>query len=163
MSSDVCPFYLYESTGWLSSKQTCKVTNVEISSTTYKNYCNGYYDRCPNYKPSNSGGGSNCYLTSACVEAMGLSDDCFELTTLRNFRDNWLSHQDGGKEEIEEYYKIAPAIVDKIHSSENSVQELKDLFDKLVRPCVEYINAGKNEAAHSLYRSTTERLKKRYL
>lgn len=162
MSSNVCPFYLYESSGWLSSKQTCKVTNVEINSTTYKNYCDGYYERCPNYKPADSSS-SGCYLTSACVEAMGLCDNCFELTTLRDFRDNWLSKQTGGPEEIAEYYRIAPSIVDRIHSSENSLQTLKGLFDDLVRPCVELIQSGKNEAAHRLYRTTTEELKKRYL
>ena len=163
MGRDICPFYLYESTGWFSSKEICKVTDNQISSTTYKNYCYGNYERFPNYKPEQSDSSGGCYLTSACVEAMGLSDDCHELTTLRSFRDHWLSRQEGGREEIAEYYKIAPPIVEKIHSSENSLEVLKRLYAELVRPCVEFIQNGQNESAHALYRATTEMLKKEYL
>ena len=163
MSCDICPFYLYESTGWISSRQTCKVTNAEINSTTYKNYCDGYYERCPNYKPADSGNSGGCYLTSACVEAMGRCDNCFELTTLRAFRDHWLSQQDGGREEIKEYYHIAPAIVDKIHASDDCRQVLTNLYFRLVMPCVEMIKAGKNEEAHCLYREITNELKRKYL
>ena len=36
-----------------------------------------------NNKNSGSGSSAGCYLTSACVEAKGLPDDCQELQTLR--------------------------------------------------------------------------------
>ena len=55
---------------------------------------------------SGSGSGSGtegCYLTSACVTARGLSDQCEELQALRSFRDGYLSEQPGGPAEIEQY------------------------------------------------------------
>ena len=161
MPTDNCPFYLYENTGWFSYKETCKMTANTISPATYQNYCNGNYENCPNFKPHNDSGG--CYLTSACIEAMGLPDDCFELTTLRRFRDNWLAVQEGGSAEIAEYYQIAPEIVRKIHESGDCLQILTELFNKLVKPCVGYIEEGRNVEAHALYKATTEELKEKYL
>ena len=78
------------------------------------------------YKPdhksgsSRSGHGSSsgtdgCYLTSACVVAQHMPDDCEELQILRSFRDHYLANQPGGMEEIEQYYAIAPRIVASIH------------------------------------------------
>ena len=161
MAKDVCPFYHYESAGWISYKETCKAVGREISSTTYNNYCAGNYQNCPNYKPQGNSGG--CYLTSACVEAMQMRDNCHALTVLRDFRDQWLAKQKGGPEEIEEYYRIAPQIVEKIHAEADSISILKDLYEKLVRPCVICIEAGEYEKAHELYASTAVALKKQYL
>lgn len=52
-----------------------------------------------------------CLLTTACVRARGLGDDCIELQTLRTFRDEYVKGLPGGQEAIREYYEIAPAIV----------------------------------------------------
>lgn len=161
MPKDICPFYLYESAGWLSSRETCKAVDREISSTTYNNYCEGNYQNCPNYKPPKAENG--CYLTSACVEAMGMNDDCYALTVLRGFRDHWLANQAGGQAEIQEYYRVAPLIVEKIHAAPDSDLILKNLYANLVRPCVAHIAAGRYEAAHELYASTAVALKDKYL
>src|SRR5690606_29479169 len=32
-----------------------------------------------------------CFLTTATCQVVGLADDCWELTTLRHFRDGWLA------------------------------------------------------------------------
>lgn len=160
--ADFCPFYRYES-GIFSYRDECKKTGKKnLDSELYNNYCKGNYSSCPYFKPQSSSSGG-CYLTSACVEAMGLPDDCLELTTLRNFRDNWLAVQEGGAAEIAEYYRIAPEIVRRIHASEDCLQILKDLFTNLVRPCVALIEKERNEDAHALYRSITEELKDKYL
>ena len=55
-------------------------------------------------------GGTGCFLTTAAVETIGLADDCWELETLRDFRDGWLADQDGGERDIATYYERAPAI-----------------------------------------------------
>lgn len=49
-----------------------------------------------------------CYLTSACMKYFQekFDDNCYELTILRWFRDNFVS-----KEDIEHYYEVAPIIV----------------------------------------------------
>lgn len=162
---DICPFYVYESTGYFSSRETCNVTQAAISSDTYKRYCKGNYSKCPNYTAAekSQSSGSGCYLTTACVEAMGLPDDCRELTVLRNFRDHWLREKVTGPAEIAEYYEIAPQIVERIQRSEERMELLKGIYDEMITPCVDDIQAGNYETAHERYRRETMKLKERYL
>ena len=49
---------------------------------------------------SDNGGSGGCYLTTACVVAKNLPDDCEELTALRNFRDTYLRNHENGEEDI---------------------------------------------------------------
>lgn len=53
----------------------------------------------PHYKKgSKTFSSEGCFLTSACTEAHGLPDDCYELTTLRKYRDSILAKQTGGSD-----------------------------------------------------------------
>ena len=47
-----------------------------------------------------------CFLTTACCEVLGLPDDCFELRTLRRYRDETLAAMPGGNAAIAAYYRI---------------------------------------------------------
>lgn len=150
-----CPYYTWRSDYY------CTKNHSYVNEDVYYKHCRNYdYDYCPIYKDQPTSGG--CYLTSACVEAMGLPDDCLELTTLRDFRDNWLAHQPGGKEEIKRYYEVAPAIVAAIHTKENAKEIFNEIYNKLVLPCVALIQEGKKEEAWKLYRDQTERIKEKY-
>lgn len=106
-------------------------------------------------KPS---GGRSCFLTSACVDYLGKADDCEELTTLRHFRDNYMRSTDAGKTLVDEYYKIAPAIVENINKS-----EYKDLcyqyIYSVVKYCVALIKQEKNEEALAEYQTMVVTLK----
>lgn len=51
-----------------------------------------------------------CYLTTAVVESMGLEDDCWELRTLRHFRER-LNASIGGRRLVEDYERRSPSIV----------------------------------------------------
>ena len=101
---------------------------------------------------------SGCYLTSACVKGMGLSDDCFELNKLRAFRDNYVNNQPMGGEHIAEYYYIAPLVVDKLNSIPNPIEGYKRIYDELIEPCVRLIDAGKYSNAYKLYMGYTREL-----
>lgn len=162
--ADQCPFLRFNNSFWGAS-YTCMRTNKSVydGSPEYKQYCNTdyTYKKCPYFAPASSSSG--CFLTSACVEAQGLTDDCEELTVLRHFRDNWLKKQPYGEEKVREYYRIAPDIVRAIHNSPNAAELLKQLYNDLVVPCVNYIKNGNNDAAYSLYEETTNLLKNRYL
>src|SRR5690606_13403351 len=46
----------------------------------------------------------DCFLTSACCTVIGLGDRCWELETLRRFRDGWLSSFAAGRGDIARYY-----------------------------------------------------------
>lgn len=51
--------------------------------------CYGIFgDRRNDYEIRDDGG---CYLTSATVEYMGLEDNCYQLSILRKYRDDYLT------------------------------------------------------------------------
>ena len=88
-----CSYYIWRSEYYCTKKEE------RVDEDHYRIYCRDYsYSDCPIYKSDSSSGG--CYLTSACTAAMGLPDDCEELSILRRFRDEWLSKQPGGKETL---------------------------------------------------------------
>lgn len=139
--------------------------NDKVNSDTYKEYCRyeSGYKKCPFYeakqKESSSGG---CFLTSACVRARGLADDCEELQTLRAFRDGWLKDQPYGPESIREYYRIAPAVVESIDASSNAVDIYNAIFERVILPCIRCIQAGRNGEAFDLYKSATAKLAEKF-
>ena len=63
-------------------------------------------------------GSGSCYLTSACMKYFqeNFDDNCYELTVLRWFRDNFVS-----KEDIKHYYDVAPIIVENINNEEKTI------------------------------------------
>lgn len=92
-----------------------------------------------------------CYLTSACMKHFQekFDDNCYELTVLRWFRDNFVS-----KEDIEHYYKVAPIIVEAINKEEKSGIIYDYIYDNVVDYCVEQIEQGNYDKAYSRYRSS---------
>ena len=152
-----CAYYTFRSNDYY-----CLKKGDYVNSDVYQRYCKNYsYDECPIYKDDPNSGG--CYLTTACVEAKGLPDDCEELTILRNFRDHWLKQQPGGAEEVAEYYATAPQIVTEINKRADAREIWNELYDALVAPCVKLIQAGKLDAAHEKYRDTARKLCLEYL
>ena len=98
-----------------------------------------------------------CFLTTARVHHLGLEDDCYELETLRNFRDNYLKSTDDGKELVSEYYSIAPGIVEKIDNSDNQNQYYDYIYAE-IKKCISEIESGSNENAVAIYRKMVETL-----
>ncbi len=86
-----------------------------------------------------AGMGGGCYITTAICEASGKPDDCYELTTLRNFRDNWLAKQPDGLALISEYYKNAPKIVDAINALKNRNSIYAFLNKSFLKKCLAFI------------------------
>jgi hypothetical protein len=93
---------------------------------------------------------SDCFLTSACVEARGLSDGCEELSVLRAFRDGYLIDRPGGAELVAEYYVVAPPIVAAIHVRPDAARILESVYGRVAR-CVDLVLAGRAEPALRLY------------
>lgn len=62
-------------------------------------------------KDSGGGGKKGCFITTAACEFKGLSDDCYELQVLRNFRDEVLTAMPDGAAMVSAYYQIAPDLV----------------------------------------------------
>ena len=151
-----CKFYTFK-----DGDYHCMKKREDVNSDWYYKYCRNYdYDDCPIYKGDSSSGG--CYLTSACVDAKGLSDDCYELQILRNYRDTWLRMNNEGQHLIVQYYEIAPKIVDAINMRDDAKEIYEMIYNEMVKPCVEMIEKGKMEEAMEVYKKMTLKLQEQY-
>lgn len=119
--------------------------NVDSSS---KSYSATTHNSDKSQKDSHSG---SCYLTSACMKHFQdeFDDNCYELTVLRWFRDNFVS-----KDDIKHYYEVAPIIVEAINKEEKSGMIYDYIYDNIIDYCVEQIEQGNYEAAYRRYKTS---------
>ncbi len=108
------------------------------------------------------GRGQDCFLTTACVEHIGLADNCFELEALRQFRDTRLALMPGGREDIELYYRVAPAIVAHIETSGDAARELARLYTRYVLPSAIAVRCGFDQLGRNIYTRMMRDLAARY-
>ncbi|MBR2179740.1 MAG: hypothetical protein IJ862_05035 [Selenomonadaceae bacterium] len=104
-----------------------------------------------------------CFITTAVCTHFGKIDDCYELTMFRHFRDHWLIHQSDGKSLIDEYYEIAPKIVDKINQLINANEVYQSIWQNHLKPCLKFIELGNNEKCKQLYCDMVNSLKAQFL
>jgi len=104
---------------------------------------------------------SGCFLSSACVNARHLPDDCETLGILRRFRDKHVAKTAGGPQLLAEYYATAPAIVTAINCNANPAVEWETIFQEL-QQAVSLIGKGHADAAVSAYKGMFQRLQRKY-
>lgn len=104
-----------------------------------------------------------CYITTAVCESLGKDDDCYELTILRDYRDNYLRSTKEGEALVDAYYDIAPSIVKRINKSENSSEIYHGIYDKYLKPCIKLLESQKLEECKSLYTDMVFGLEKKFL
>ncbi len=109
---------------------------------------------------SSTGGtsSSGCFLTSACVDYLGKTDNCIELETLRAFRDEYMKATENGAALVEEYYRVAPAIVEKIDASPDKDAHYAYIY-RCVEECLALLAAGKQEETVAAYTAMVQNLK----
>ena len=100
-----------------------------------------------------------CYLTSACMKYFQekFDDNCYELTVLRWFRDNFVS-----KEDIELYYNVAPIIVQNIDALDDNEQIYNYIYSHIVEACVKAIENGDYDFAYNRYKSSVLALNEQF-
>jgi hypothetical protein len=118
----------------------------------------GRADRADKDGPSdNSNDDGGCFLTTAAVKYAGEKDDGATLTTLRWFRDNVMRKVPAWSQDVEEYYRIAPLIVERIGADETFYQ---GVLEKYIRPAVSAINAKRYARARRSYKRMVEEASK---
>lgn len=127
-----------------------KVSKLTLSYSTYDNIKSGFKSRL-------------CYITTAVCEHLDKPDDCYELTTLRDYRDHYLMQTEEGRGIVEDYYEIAPGIVMMINMRKDAEAVYSNLYQQYLVPCIEMIEAGENEACQNLYMDMVHNLQKEYL
>ena len=105
---------------------------------------------------------ANCFLTTACVDCAGLPDDCFELSTLRRFRDTVLMQMPGGPDDVALYCRVAPSIVARIGASPNRSRELARLYVLYILPSVFAAWLGQARLTRRIYTRMMRDLAGRY-
>jgi hypothetical protein len=107
-------------------------------------------------------GYGDCFITTACTVAMGLPDDCAELVILRQFRDEYVRQLPNGDKIIDEYYRIAPAIVRKINERPDHQEVFTALF-RQIEKAVQLIRERRYSEAFVDYADVVKRLRKEYM
>ncbi len=141
-----------------SSYRTSRTYSSSTTSRTTSSHTSSNSTRTSN-QPKKS---SLCFITTAVCKYFNKPDDCYELTTLRNFRDNWLVLQPGGKELVEEYYKTAPIIVAAIDSSAEKDTIYMHIWNDYIKPCIKLIELGVNDTCKILYVDMFNELKDKF-
>ncbi len=97
--------------------------------------------------------GKRCYLTTATCQTMGLPDHCEALNTLRGFRDDILMQTPQGCRDVDQYYQVAPRIVEAIDQHPDAASIYQAIYHQTVRPSVEAIKRGQHQSAYEIYRA----------
>ena len=120
-------------------------------------------ERCRDFEPERSSSGP-CYLTTACVEVMGLEDDCIELESMRALRDEYIKAKvTEGEKLVTNYYETAPKIIDEVNKCINANEIWRMLYNEQILPCVELVKEGNYEEAFKKYLEMTYLLNQKFL
>lgn len=111
---------------------------------------------------SSKGNSGGCFLTTACVEHKGFSDNCYELETLRKFRDNYMMSFDEGTKDVKKYYEIAPIIINNIDELDNKNDIYEYIYKDLIIECIRLINNNEMNASYEKYKEFVKELYNKY-
>ena len=81
---------------------------------------------------------------------------------MRSFRDEWLRDQPDGAALIEDYYKTAPGIVEKINQQPERKAIYKEIYQKYILPCVEGVKAKRFSDSKRIYMDMVTTLQAKY-
>jgi hypothetical protein len=105
--------------------------------------------------PDGGSAEASCFLTTAAVAYRGLKDDCYELQTLRKFRDEYMMTNDK-KSDILWYYENAPRIVESLSEKENVREIYEEMWNNFILPSVRLIEKNNYKEAYDVYRNGVE-------
>ena len=120
---------------------------------------NERYEEGYSHTESQKSGG--CFLTTACIDHAGLTDDCHELTTLRSFRDCYVVQLANGHAALVEYYRVAPILVQQIEQSTDKDAVLSGIFATVTK-AVKLIEQKNFQEAFACYEAMFISLKQQY-
>jgi hypothetical protein len=92
-----------------------------------------------------------CFITSAVCDTLNKADDCYELESFRQFRDQYLLSSEAGQRQVEEYYRTAPRIVAYLNMQPDSEERYQKIWKKYLKPCLKDIERGRNKRCRNRY------------
>lgn len=126
------------------------VTPMTLQSSTFEDVNGGFKTKL-------------CYITTAVCRYQGKADDCYELNTLRAYRDSYLMRSREGRALVEEYYELAPRLVMTMGMLPQEEVLYQNLYKDYLLPCLHMIEDGRNEECKELYMDMVLGLKERFV
>lgn len=114
----------------------CSKNLTSISSGGYKDgYCHGFARRdFWSHNEFKDNKKSGCFITEATCNYFNLTDDCFILSSLRQFRDDVLLASDEWAHLVYDYYEIAEELVKHINASVKRDMIYSNLYKDYLTP-----------------------------
>ena len=104
-----------------------------------------------------------CYITSAVCRTQGKGDDCYELTAFRRFRDQVMLATGEGRRLVEEYYRLAPAIVTSVRLCWDEKAVYEGVYRDYLLPCLGLLEAGDAAGCRDKYMEMVRHMEQTYL
>ncbi len=148
MECDWCGGYISQD----STAKTYQIHGKDKKNTYYSVFCCGkckndwVANGSPDIKIHTAKNGA-CFITTATIQSRNLPDDCHELMALREFRDSFMKKDESMKQEVEEYYVIAPKICDRIDAEKNSAEIYDGIYQKWIKKAVDCCDKGDKKRA----------------
>ncbi len=111
---------------------------------------------------NHSKGGGGCYITSACLDAMGLPRDSLELIAMKVLTKEHILKSFQGKRDYLSYGRKGPAIVQAIESRNDSHGIWKQVYEKL-KDITATILSNDYEKGHGQYKDLVLGLEEAYV
>ena len=104
-----------------------------------------------------------CYITTAVCRVQGKGDDCYELTAFRRFRDQVMLATGEGRRLVEEYYRLAPAIVTTVRLCWDEAAVYEGVYRDYLLPCLRLLEAGDERGCRDKYVAMVRHMERTYL
>ena len=104
-----------------------------------------------------------CFITTAVCRRQGKGDDCYELTAFRRFRDRELLPTAEGAALVEEYYRLAPAIVTTVELCADSAAVYDGIYRDYLLPCLRLLERGDSAGCRDKYVEMVRYLERTFL
>ena len=127
-----------------------KVSSLTLSMSSYEEIAGGFKKGL-------------CFITTAVCDWQEKEDDCYELTSLRAYRDSYMMRDAEGRALVEEYYDTAPSLVWILNMQPDAPAVYQSLYEDYLSPCIRYIEQKRYEDCRRLYTEMVRGLQKKYL
>ncbi len=105
---------------------------------------------------------SCCYVTSACLDDLGLSRDCDEMRAMKDLTKNHILKSFSGIRDYVRYGRRAPAVVEAIRSRTDSREVWQGVYGSL-KEVTSKIVSGAYEAGYQAYKDLVLNLENRFI
>lgn len=105
---------------------------------------------------------SGCFLTTLACEVLEYEDDCYELETLRDFRESYLEGLSWGKHLLERYEEYSLLLVPLVREDYDSKRTCQFVMDKYIRVAVKCVEQQNFIKAVEIYRGMISYLAEKY-